>query len=115
MGHSADPLSYAIVVTYVYFPGIPYGALRADDSAMGEIEDALAIAERSSDNGALAVTRMALGLALVHRPTAAERDRGQELLAEVSDVFVRRGYRLCDVPLVNVYLARERARRWRSR
>ncbi|MGO9692798.1 MAG: ATP-binding protein [Mycobacterium sp.] len=110
MGHSADPLSYAIVVTYVYFPGIPYGALRADDSAMGEIEDALAIAERSSDNGALAVTRMALGLALVHRPTAAERDRGQELLAEVSDVFVRRGYRLCDVPLVNVYLARERAR-----
>jgi hypothetical protein len=110
MGRSADPLSYAVVVTYAYFPGIPYGALRPDDSAMGEIEDALAIAGRSGDNGALAVTRMALGLALVHRPTDAEQDRGQELLAEVSDVFVRRGYRLCDVPLVNVYLARERAR-----
>ena len=110
IGRRADPLSYAMVVTYVYFSGIPYGSVRPDDSAMAEIEDALAIAERSGDNGALAVTRMALGLALVHRPTAAERDRGQELLAEVSDVFVRRGYRMCDVPLVNVYLARERAR-----
>jgi hypothetical protein len=111
IGRRADPLSYAMVVTYVYFSGIPYGSVRPDDSAMGEIEDALAIAERSGDNGALALTRMALGLALVHRPTDAERDHGQELLAEVRDVFVRRGIRLCDVPLVNVYLARERARR----
>ena len=38
----------------------------------------------------LAFARLTLGVALVHRPTAAERDRGQELLAEVSDVFLRR-------------------------
>jgi hypothetical protein len=50
-------------------------------------------------------------VALVHRPTPVERDRGQKLLAEVSDVFVRRGYLLCDLPFVNVYSARERARR----
>ena len=54
---------------------------------------------------------LTLGVALVHRPTAAERDRGQKLLAEVSDVFLRRGYHLSDLPIVNVYLARERARR----
>ena len=54
---------------------------------------------------------MALGLALLHRPTVAERDRGHKLLAEVSDVFKRRGYRLFDVPFVEAYLARERARR----
>ena len=53
---------------------------------------------------------MTLGVALVHRHTDAERDRGQKLLAEVSDAFPRQGYLLCDVPLVNVYLARERAR-----
>ena len=40
----------------------------------------------------------------------AERDRGQKLLAEVGDVFLR-GHNLCDLPIVNVYLARERARR----
>ncbi len=54
---------------------------------------------------------MTLGLALVHRPTAAERDRRQKLLAEVSDVLPHRGNNLGDLPLVNVCLARERARR----
>jgi hypothetical protein len=54
---------------------------------------------------------LALGFALVHRHTDAERDRGQTLLAEVSDVFLRRRYMLCDLPLVDVYLAGERARR----
>ena len=78
---------------------------------MREIEDALRIAERSGDDLALAFARMTLGVALVHRPTDAERDRGQKLLAELSDAFLRRGYNLCDLPLVNVYLARERARR----
>ena len=111
MARSADPLSYATVVTYVYVTGIPCGVLRPDDRAMREIEDALRIAERSGDDLALAVARMTLGVALVHRPTAAERDRGQKLLAEVSDVFLRRGYNLGELPIVNVYLARERARR----
>ena len=111
MARSADPVSYARVVIYVYGPGIPSGVLRPDDRAVREIEDALRIAERSSDDLALAFARMTLGLALVHRPTAAERDRGQKLLAEVSDVFLRRGHNLGELPIVNVYLARERARR----
>ncbi len=92
MARSADPMSYASVVTYVYFSGIPGGVLRPDDSAVREIEDALQIAERSGDDLAVALARMTLGVALVHRPTAAERDRGQKLLAEVSEVFLRRGY-----------------------
>ena len=52
-----------------------------------EIEDALRIAERSGDDMALVFARAILGLALVHRHTDAERDRGQKLLAEVSDMF----------------------------
>jgi class 3 adenylate cyclase len=111
MARSADPLSHAAVVTYVYFAGTPFGVLRPDDSAVREIEDALRIAERSSDDLALAFTRMTLGVALVHRQTHADRDRGQQLLAEVSEVFVRGGYNLGELPLVTVYLVRERARR----
>ena len=78
---------------------------------MREIEDALGIAERSGDDLALALAQTTLGMALVHRQTDAERDRGQKLLAEVGDVFVRRGYSLGELPIVNVYVARERARR----
>jgi class 3 adenylate cyclase len=110
MARSVDPATYATVVGY-YFGGIPMGVLRPDDSAVREIEDALRIAERCGDDLALAHARMALGSALVHRPTATERDRGQQLLAEVSDVFLRQGQNLCDLPLIEVYSARERARR----
>jgi class 3 adenylate cyclase len=111
MARGADPMSYATVVTYVYFPGIPSGVLRPDDSTVREIEDALRIAERSGDDFAVAVARLTLGFALVHRQTDAERDRGHTLLAEVGEVFLRRGHNLGDLPAVEVYLARERARR----
>jgi class 3 adenylate cyclase len=111
MARNADPLSYATAVAHVYLTVIPFGALRPDDSAVREIDDALRIAERSSDDAALAIARMTLGIALAHRPTDADRDRGHELLAEVSDVLLRRGDLLCELPLVNVYLAREWFRR----
>jgi class 3 adenylate cyclase len=111
MARAADPLSYAAVVTYVYSVGIPYGVLTPDNRAVREIEDALRIAERSADDLALAVARMTSAVALVHRHTDAERDRGQKLLAEVSDAFLRQGYLLDDLPIVNVYLAREWFRR----
>jgi class 3 adenylate cyclase len=111
MAASADALSYLTVVGYVYFPGIPNGVLRPDDRAVRLIEDALRVAERSADDLALVGARMTLGVALVHRQTDAERDRGQKLLAEVSDMILRRGPNLMDLPLFNVYLARERARR----
>jgi hypothetical protein len=111
MARSADPLSYAMVVGYAYFPGISYGALAADDRAMREIDDALRIAERSGDDLAVSNARATMGMALVHRQTAGERDRGHTLLAEISEVFLRQGYLLAEIPMINVYLARERARR----
>ena len=85
--------------------------MRPDDSAVREIEDALAIAERFGDNLQLGVAWMTLGLALVHRHTDAERDRGQQLLAEVRKVFLRGGHYLCNLPMLDVYMARETARR----
>jgi hypothetical protein len=111
MARSADPMSYARGVGWVYWPGIPGGALRPDDRAVREIEDALRIAERSGDDLALTQARMTLGVALVHRHTAAERDRGQKLLAEVNEVFLHGRRNLSELPMVNIYVARERARR----
>jgi class 3 adenylate cyclase len=110
IARGADPVSYAAVVAYVYWPGIPNGALRPDDRAVREIEDALQAAERSGDDVTLTHARLTLGVALVHRHNDAERDRGQKLLSEVSDVLLRRGYLLGDRPIVEVYSARERAR-----
>ena len=111
MSRSTDPLSYASVVAYFYLPGMAYGVLRPGDSAVREIEDALRIAERSDRDLALAFTWMTLGIALVHRQADADHDRGQTLLAQASEVLIRQEYSLCDLPIVQVYLARERARR----
>jgi class 3 adenylate cyclase len=111
MARSAEPVAYVTVATYVYPAGIPNGVLRPDDSAMHEIHEAVRIAERSGDDVAVDFARAALGLALVHRPTDAERDRGQTLLAEVREASKRRRHNLCDLPLIVVYSAREQARR----
>ena len=111
MARSADPVSYAAVVSYVYVAAIPSGVLWPDDSAVREIDEARRIAERSGDDLAVANARMTLGMALVHRHTAAERDRGHKLLAEVSGVLPRQGQHLADLPIGEVYVARERARR----
>jgi len=111
MARSADPMSYATAVSWWYFVGIPYRVLGPDDSVMREIEAALRIAEQSADDLAVALARLTLGMALVHRPTDAERDRGQKVLTEVGDVFLRGGYVQAELPIINVYLARERARR----
>ena len=116
MARSADPLSYAMVVALRLLPGnIVWSPGGPTIRAMREIEDALRIAERSGDDLAVSNARVTLGVALVHRQTAAERDRGQKLLAEVSEVFLAPGTqpgRVTDRS--NVYSARERARRGES-
>jgi len=111
IARGADPLTYAGVAALGYFPGISNGALAADDRAVREIEDALGIAERAGNDMAPAFATMALGVALAHRHAVAERDRGLTLMVEVSDVFARKVHNLGDRPLVEVYVARERARR----
>jgi class 3 adenylate cyclase len=110
MARSIDTLTYAATVTYTYGTGIPTGALKPDDAAMREIEDALTIAERSGDDFAFSHTQVTLGAALVHRQTASERDRGRQVLTDVRDVFLRDQHHIADLPFVDVYLARERAR-----
>ncbi len=108
---AADSLSYTGVIAYVYFPGILNGVLRPEDSAIREIEDAVQIAERSGDNVALAFAWLTLSVALVHRHTTAERDRGRDLLARVSEVYKSRGQNVGLLPVINMCLARETVRR----
>jgi class 3 adenylate cyclase len=110
MARSTHPLAYATVVSYFYNTAISLGGPTPDDRTIREIEDALRIAERSADDLAVALSRMTLGVALVHRQADVDHDRGQTLLAEAGEVLMRQEYSLCDLPIVQVYRARERAR-----
>ncbi len=111
MARSADPLSYTAAAGYFYGAGIPSGVLAVDDRALREIEDVVQNAERSSDDLAFTLSKMVLGLALMHRPTDAEHDQGQRVLAEVRDWLMRKGHSSVGLPVAGLYLARDRARR----
>ena len=92
MARSADPMSHAFVITFTYGFAIPAGVLLADDAALHDIEEALEITERSSEDFALGLARWALGIALVHRESPAERERGLAVLGQVRDMCLNGGF-----------------------
>jgi class 3 adenylate cyclase len=109
MARNSDLVTHVAVVTYKYGWTIAYRVLRPDDSAVCAIEEALQIAEGSSDDYALGVVKFSLGVALVYRDAPADHRRGLELLIQVRDMWLRKGSLLIG-PLLDIYIARERAR-----
>ena len=84
--------------------------LRADDSALRAIEEAVQAAEESSNDVALSLAQYTLGVALLSRDAAADRDRGLEVMVQNRDMWLRE-HALFMVPVVDLLAARERARR----
>ena len=105
------PATFAAVVTWTYGFAIHYGVLRADDSAVRAIEEAVQTAERASNDVALAVAEYGLGIALLSRDAAADRHRGLELMGQYRDIWLRKQVGLQMLPVIELWAARERARR----
>jgi hypothetical protein len=84
--------------------------LLADDAALRDTEEALASTERSSEDFALGLARWALGVALVHRDSPAERERGLAVLGQVRDMGLHGRFYQFSLAVVDVYTARELAR-----
>jgi class 3 adenylate cyclase len=110
MARGADPRSHAVINLYAYGSAITTGVLLADDAALRDIEEALASAERSSEDFVLGLGRFTMGAALVHRDSPAERERGLAVLGQVRDMCLQgRSYQFW-LAAVDMYTARERAR-----
>ena len=86
MARETDPTTHAIVIAFTYGLGIGVKVLLADDAALELIDEALQIAERSADDFALGHARYALGLALMHRDSPADRERGLTVLTQLRDM-----------------------------
>src|SRR6476469_1346225 len=110
MSRGAGPMSRAIVIAHAC-SAIAGGVLLADDAALRDIEEALEIIERSSEDFAVGCARWALGLALVHRDARAERERGLAVLAQVRDMCLRGRFYQYSLAAVDVDTSRERASR----
>jgi adenylate cyclase len=109
MARTTDPLTHVLVVAYKYVPLIPGGVLLADETALREIDEALQIAEKISDDDTLGNAQIAMGLALVHRPNP-DHERGLDLLGRVREMGLKQRYSSLELPLADVYAAREEAR-----
>jgi class 3 adenylate cyclase len=110
MARGADPMSHARVITFTYGFAMAGGLPLADDAALRDIEGALGIIERSSEDIALGLARFTLGLALVHRDSSAERERGLEVLGQVRDMCHNGRFYVFMLPVIDVWAARGRAR-----
>ena len=82
MARHSDPATLAAVVAWTYGFAMEYGVLRADDSAVRAIEEAVQTAEGSSNDVALSLAEYTLGIALLSRDAAADRHRGLELMVQ---------------------------------
>ena len=111
MARETDPTTHAVVIAFTYALGISVGALLADDAALELIDEALQIAERSADDFALGHARYALGLALMHRDSPADRERGLTVLTQLRDMCLHEHWTLSEVPFIEAYIAWEQARR----
>jgi adenylate cyclase len=111
MARSTDPMSHARVITFTYGAAIARGVLLADDAALRDIEGALASSERSSEDIAVGMARGTMGIALVHRDSPAERERGLVVLGQVRDMCLNGRFHSIFLPVGDVFTARERARR----
>ena len=78
--------------------------------ALRDIGEALQTCEQSGDDFALAQARESMGFALIHHDTA-DSDRGIALLEQVRDQILQGRFTLAELPLFNLYIAREQARR----
>ena len=110
MARGSGPMSHAVVIGYGYGFAIAGGVLLADDAARRDIEEARQIAERSSEDFAVGCARWALGMALVHRDSPVERERGLAVLGQVRDMCLQGRFPQFSRAAVDVYTARERAR-----
>ena len=111
MARERDPTTLAMVIAFTYALGISVGAMLADDAALELIDEALQIAERSADDFALGHARYALGLALMHRASPADRERGLQVLTQLRDMCLHEHWTLSEVPFIDAYVAWEQARR----
>jgi hypothetical protein len=75
------------------------------------IEDAVQTARKAGNDAALGLAEYTLAVALLSRDAVADRHRGLELSLQARDVWVRHQIALQMVPIIELSVGRERARR----
>ena len=107
-GRDSDAASVALLYAWTHGAGIVFGVLRADDTALREIEESVRNAQSDSSDIALIFAEYSLGTVLLNRDTATDRHRGMEIMLRARTWL--REHIPSLVPVTELLAAPERAR-----
>ncbi len=111
MARGADSFSRAMVSMFAYAGPMEMGVVLVDDAALCDIEEALGITEHSGDDLVLGIVTLTMGIALMHRESSTDRERGLKVLGKVRDLCLNGRFYLSEVRAVDIYTAQEMVRR----
>ncbi|OMC33557.1 cyclase [Mycobacterium sp. GA-1841] len=111
MARTTDRFTHALVITWTYFTTVSSGVLLASDEALADIDEALQTTEGAGDEIALGLARLTMGYALLNRDSPADRERGLTILGQVRQTCLNGRFYLSELAGIDIYTARERARR----
>jgi adenylate cyclase len=103
-----DTTTWAILMIFKY-GWMVNDVLAADDAALEETADLMAITERSGDDFSVSSAQYSRGLALVHRD-GRERAEGLTLLAMARDAALQERFSMIAVEVLDIEIAREKLR-----
>lgn len=104
---NAETLAGAVAWTYGF--AMQYGVLRPTDAIVDVAEEALQAARRASSDRAMGLSGYTLAVALLNRDSAADRDRGLDLMMQTRAIWLRKRAQFL-IPVTDVWVARETAR-----
>ncbi|MGV9713765.1 AAA family ATPase [Gordonia sp. NPDC003424] len=101
----------AALVLWSYGWAALNGALRVDDATLQPFEESVRIAASGANDVGLSLAEFGLGIALTSRDSAADRRRGLEAMTKARDFWERGKVAGNHLPIVNLYVAQDAARR----
>ena len=109
MARRVDRVTFGKCVVYKCGPAVLHGVLVPDDAMLEDVEEALSIAVDSGDHSAVGMAKYTLGGILLERG-AEDRERGRLLLTEIRGMCLRGQFYQTELPVLDVFEAREMAR-----
>ena len=91
IARNSHPTTFSAVTGWTYGLAMYHGVLRADESAVRAIGEAVQSAEGGSDDLTLTLAEFTLGIALLSRDADADRHRGLELVVRARHSFCASG------------------------
>jgi adenylate cyclase len=106
--NSFDPTTRVIAAWFKYWT-VPNGTMVVDDESLRHTAEVLKLAEQAADDFNLVIARLTRGIVLAYAG-GADRVAGLQLLAKARETAVRGRFYLLALPIVDIEVAKEKAR-----